>query len=373
MLHVFVDTNIFSKNKLRESAVFRVFSRASCRGEIKLHISEITRREFVTQNEINFDKNIENIWSALADIGKDIPKSGCLKRMQIALEALKAERECFEREFDAWLENNQVQIHSVSEKYLLPMLDSYFKGSAPFSSRKNRKDIPDGLIYLSILETAAELEQLYVLCGDGGLGKACRENIQNAKCYTKWEDFFLSERLKAFRKKTENLSGFVDFLSRSVSDQSSSIAKAIQIGLSQPADEVHPSIFAIDQLSFFRVDEIVSLKLDTEQTKDYGDGLLTIPFSTDCLCSIELYHPPDYGVVFNQFLLSYETESLASASVRLNRTQGTCRYSIQGILGFQIKPEVLDSWDSQKIEDMSVETEIAEVLVEDVLSVTVRK
>ncbi len=51
MIHVVLDTNIFSSDRRRNSGAFRAFARLCKGGKVKLHVPFVVRNEFLSQQK----------------------------------------------------------------------------------------------------------------------------------------------------------------------------------------------------------------------------------------------------------------------------------------------------------------------------------
>ena len=70
MLHVIIDTSIYRKDPKREKGGFRALKRL-CKGhKVKLYVPEVVKREFISQQKIAIEEEIQKILTAAKSINR---------------------------------------------------------------------------------------------------------------------------------------------------------------------------------------------------------------------------------------------------------------------------------------------------------------
>ena len=68
MIHIVLDTNIFSANRRRDSGPFRALARLCKGGKVKLHMPYLVKHEFLSQQKQQAHKLINEAWSAAGQL-----------------------------------------------------------------------------------------------------------------------------------------------------------------------------------------------------------------------------------------------------------------------------------------------------------------
>jgi rRNA-processing protein FCF1 len=71
MLHVVLDTNIFSRNARRDSAPFRALERLARAGMLQIHVPAVVAREFKTQQVESIETLLKETMAALKKLQRN--------------------------------------------------------------------------------------------------------------------------------------------------------------------------------------------------------------------------------------------------------------------------------------------------------------
>ena len=77
---------------MRRKAPFKVVERLAELGKLVVHISDVSRREFVTQQEQHFDDQLGKFRAALKELNKKIPNAELLDGLGGEIESLQTKR-----------------------------------------------------------------------------------------------------------------------------------------------------------------------------------------------------------------------------------------------------------------------------------------
>ena len=180
MIHVVLDTSIYSRNPRLDSKEFTLLQGISSTRQVTLHVPFVVEREFATQLEHDqrrrLDTAVREISNALA-FDPHGPHSARLAEqlevLQAALSGLAHERATA---FIHWLEDASAIRHPLTLKQASNALDAYFSGAPPLKEPKVRKDIPDSFVFQKLLELhQTHGSQLRVVVADKSLAHAVRD------------------------------------------------------------------------------------------------------------------------------------------------------------------------------------------------------
>lgn len=81
--------------------------------------------------------------------------------------------------FEKFCEENKIEIIEYDPRHIEPTWGSYFLGVAPYSSIKQRKDIPDSWVYFTALDIKNKYKNIYCITDDKNLS----QHLAEAGCY----------------------------------------------------------------------------------------------------------------------------------------------------------------------------------------------
>lgn len=361
MIHVFPDTTVFRDDPVRRKAPFKVVERLAELGKLAVHISDVSRREFVTQQEQHFDDQVAQLRVTLKELNKKIPNTDLLGGLSSEIESLETKRGHIEKEFDDWLTYYGVQIHTVSDHHGASVIDKYFTGQPPFSQLKSRKDFPDAFIWEAVADVAKNVGTLNVITGDAPVSSKIGE-IPGIIVHKSLREFVASASLDSLLQQTENLDTILKFFAADAKRTAEYIASPIVDGL---AESSHTPFPEEAEATILDVGDLRELEVNTAAVEDYGDGLFVLPFSTKTECLIQFYMlKADYW--------GLEPEMTPRSATDWNdhvfQVEEYYDLAVSGTLGFQIEPGALDG-RIRRMKEIAQVFAVADVSVEEIDSV----
>ena len=361
MIHVFLDTTVFRDDPLRRKAPFKVIERLAELGKVEIHVSDISRREFITQQEHHFDEQIGKLLSAIKDLRTKIPNEQLLAGLQREVATVQAKRETIATEFDGWLSRVNAHVHPIAEHHGASVVEKYFMGLPPFTKVKSRNDYPDAFIWEAVVDVAKEAKAPNLVTNDGPLSNNIAD-IPGVTAHKSLHDFVAISSLEDLLKRTENLDKILSFFASDATKTANYIASPIvdrltRSNLTPFSDDCEATILSVGPLR----DLVVNI-LDVE---DYGEGLFVLPFSGKAECLIQYYMlKADYWGLPPEST----PRSAADWNDHVFEIEEYYDLAISGTLGFQIEPEALDG-RIRHMKDVAQIFAAANVAVEDILSV----
>ncbi len=295
MLNVIIDTSIFRQNPKLDNASFTTLYRLGKEKLVKLHVPYVVEYEFLTKKQIDAVAPFKEINKNIHELLKqNLNENDSTKIHKFQKELKKIEKkhlESLETNFDKWLKSQNAEIIEINPSHGKKVMDSYFKGSPPFKSIKNRNDIPDAYIWQNILDISELFSQLFIITQDGKLFDES-QNKNKLIPFKSLQEFIESEYLKqAISDKLGEQ--YFDKIVEKLSSNKEYLVKQVNIDLVDKLfgeDVIHTKIPDDNNEGVIgAVYEAEDIDFSFDKSKYYGDGLILIPFSLEVLCTL-WYH-----------------------------------------------------------------------------------
>lgn len=198
MIHLIIDSTEFNRNPTRQNPAFVSIRRFASDGQIKVHLSEVTRREFITKRKGTLRGKVESAKSRLDDLSREsLPDevndfiSGVKSKMGDVSSRIEAHSE---GKFDEWLDEVNADVLEVDESHGQKVMENYFNGGKPFSEVKERSDIPDAFIWQAVIDfrDRREIDTFHFVSKDEGL-RECVSEIDIAQTHKTLSGFVESD------------------------------------------------------------------------------------------------------------------------------------------------------------------------------------
>jgi hypothetical protein len=171
--NVFLDTEVFVEaNFSYKSPRLASVAELSKNGRIRVYLTEITVREIKAKIK-------ELIERAAAVRHHSILRNSSLPQVRVLFEPLdttEIEKDLV-GQFEAFIKDATITILPVKDKFLGPVMESYFNRLPPFGIGKNKAEFPDALA-LETLREYCRVEGcgMAVVTRDGGIKAACSDH-----------------------------------------------------------------------------------------------------------------------------------------------------------------------------------------------------
>ena len=288
MIHIVADSNVYRADPRREKAAFKTLERLAQTGHVTLHIPEIVRREFLSQEEALHETFVGAIHGTLRSIShRPLDAAMLAEAKKIAddnadlFARLKA---AAAKEFADWAASISAVQHPLDPSHGSNMLDAYFDGAVPFTKKKNRDDIPDSFVWQAIQDLARDHNPLYVVSNDGDINKPL-EGKAGFVVFTSLENLIASVPVQALLQQQDvsaNLSKLLALLPTQVDFISTEIESPLndEIAWKTVGDyDSEPTINGVGDPE--------NLEVVVEEAVDHGNGLAVVPFRLKVECQVE--------------------------------------------------------------------------------------
>lgn len=374
MMHVVADTTVYRADSRREKAAFRALSRLACAGHLMLHIPEIVRREFISQERDQYSTNVQALLTEFHHLAKrSLPGAvaefvaGSIRE----LASLSADLGNFsEAEFGKWAEQLSATIHPIVESHGARVVEAYFAGTPPFRDPKRRDDFPDAFLWQAVLDLAASHTPLFVISSDKGILKAAR-GTHDVIPFASLEEFVASEPFQAVLKAhfaSTNFKALVTLLPQHLDLISSAIANELVDKLAGQAVRSDQIPDDNSEAMISMVGEPVNLDLEISAAVDHGGALFVVPFSLETECLL------DYAIFKADFYALPEDKADSIGTTDLNNhyysAQENYQIRVRGLLSIEVDAEILKGSDLTE-DDLSGILEDATISIDSIEDIEV--
>lgn len=181
MYNVVLDTNILHEEGLN-SADMGVINRLVNNGIVNLHVPELVVKEFTTKKTDAIIESLSKASNMLKSMDRDIRATATT--LSHELDAIKMSIDMLSFSIESrvddvmrkWIDENRVNILPLKGDYTAPVFNNYFVGGGVFRKKKEREDLPDAFINLSITELHSSLGRLVIIIKDGVFKKSLSRN-----------------------------------------------------------------------------------------------------------------------------------------------------------------------------------------------------
>lgn len=299
--HVVLDTGIYRQDMGRVKHAFAALSQLCRSNVVQLHIPCVVEKEFLSQVSSMYDGKLTGALRSLEKTPHVLLKEEDLQKLdslKLGIEELQQKVADRNREhFRGWGEFHGARFHEIDDTHGERVMENYFLGAPPFSSEKNRNDIPDAFIFESIRDLAETYGSVHAVVKDDGLRQALKQ-VEGVMAYESinqfindnslWDRFARQKEVDFYRALIDKLSsGELDALREKLYTVVADSTDAIQ-GL-----EVESPY--IPRTGGAEVDGIEGLD---DIRFNYGDALLRgdsifIPFAAAMQVPLVYYILPD--------------------------------------------------------------------------------
>lgn len=297
-IHVFLDTSILSANPRRDTAGYRALGRLGASGELVLHLSEITVREFISQVDAHLEKALSAMRTAASDVrrrGLGADASRLITSFDEAISALASGlRDAPRVSLEQWISSVNGQVHPPRLPHIAAMLDNYFSGGPPFKAKKARDDIPDALIYEALRDVLALSSPLHAVVADKQLRQSAAV-LPGVLVHETLDDFIRHQSVQDLVVRSENLENNLQLCRDALVNGRAVLDEAVRTHLVNAlADETIESPRIPDDNSTARIQSVgqaQSIVYDPTAVNYYGDGIVVLPFQAEVevLANYDLY------------------------------------------------------------------------------------
>jgi hypothetical protein len=288
-IDVFIDSEVLRRDPSRRSGPFRALIILAFSGVVRLHVSEVSIREFLSSQDLKIRETAEEGKTALRAFRKLCRDDEDRLAIQEEIDKLdqlipKAISE-IDISLREWLEDAEVSVEFIKPDHAKRVFGAYFSGGPPFKKLKNRDDLPDAFIWQSVIDLCSERSRVVLVSGDKGFASACASGPSNLTHCQSLEELIEAGELAAVLREgllnsqiqlaselfsvwAETNERLQDLLSNEIQ------GRRVYFFFPVEADYVVRTVIQINRL-FAEGDP-----------QYYGDGLLAFPFSGRALCDL---------------------------------------------------------------------------------------
>ena len=376
MIHVVIDTSIYRTDPKREKAAFRVLTKLATNGFVRVHIPHVVEREFSTQQLSSLESTFGEARKFVTSIRKRVSES-LIQEVNGIDDHIQAFRSIAEAEvansLSKWATEIGAETHATQPHHGELVLNAYFKGDAPFSQPKERKDFPDAFIYESIRDLAKLRGNIHVVSADENLRNAC-SRVTGVTAHDVLEGFLKSKLCVEASKHLEHLEKLNQFRANIVSYKPDLLNHINQLLLDYlPYKQFEDQYFKSDD-NFGAVEmmeDAEDIEIDDSKIELLGVDTLLVPFS--CRLGALVYYSifaADYWAMADNETLGITVHQSENSSDHYLEASEDVTLEIHGVFSISFEFDVEEMITDHK-SDFTSYLEDADVTLEDVKSINV--
>ena len=345
---VVVDTNKLPRNSAKGSAAFERLCQLSEGGHVSIALPEPILQEWKTQTEDQVHSQAEKAQDSIKKLltGGNLADAPQFDPLGVVLPELETVRvnavQLAEQSKNRLIERLNAHVRPIAPDHGKRVSDAYFAGSPPFSSKKNRNDFPDALIYESVVDLANENPEqaIVVVTADKNLAKHLSA-LPNVEVYESLEELITSPNLEqivaAIEAENEWHAQFEDVVDDVVNIQDQILGdeftstfiehmfNSIVHHLSIPSDYNDAYVSMIDDPE--------NTELNWDEAEDYGPGRIRVPFSctSEVLLDFSVFYADAYGLADHIGVQYSDPEENPFFQAQANATANVSGYALVSI------------------------------------------
>lgn len=379
MIHVLLDSCIYRADPKRQKQSFRALTRLTRAGRVRVHIPAYVKGEVVSQQQLRVREELAKLMGAADSIPRstsDATILGQINQLLTLAKELEGQADkLLAAEFQSWIDQTNSIEHAVKPEHGERVTAAYFAGTLPFRSPKSREDFPDGFIWQTALDLAAEHGGIVVVSTDKRLRKTAEDQgtmdtyetldafIEDDECQDAIAELITSERVAQRIQRIKKLlpNTPTDDLLRSLTrDVIHDLSGKTVRHRSIPDDNHEGTIISVWNPE--------NVEFDFTNLEHYGDADIGIPFTATVDCELS------YAIFKSDYYCLDEEEMEGTSISDLNRhyyeASKTFTIRIAGHIALMIDPADLEEVDltdedlQATIKNADTDTEITEKEVE---------
>jgi hypothetical protein len=213
-IQIVIDSSVYRKDDVFISSNLKQITELGKLGLITIHIPWFVYKEctsgFTDTLNKELDKSIFGIDTFNAQI-RGVEDSLLISKSK---EELLERKKCIEQfVHDLWkkyISESKAKLIEFDKSKSKTVFENYFKGNRPFSSLKNRKDIPDAFIFQE-LESISKFDMLYFISEDGNLLKEAAK-LPKVICYNGLDSFYSSTHYTPIKQEYDTITEYKESL-----------------------------------------------------------------------------------------------------------------------------------------------------------------
>lgn len=214
-LDITLDTNILSRDRKLSGKNILLLKKLSQLKLITLHIPWVVYKEFTTQNISEISVEINNALKSIRSIFRMSLTDSDQSELDYSYTAILSIKDkiaqSVEKNWNAFIVESKAIIYEIEDSHGKSVMNSYFNASKPFSSSKNRNDIPDAFVFESVSSIVNSNNIVIFISEDKRLRKSFTE-FPNIKTFESLDHFFNSDIFKTVDTEYKKKEHYADEL-----------------------------------------------------------------------------------------------------------------------------------------------------------------
>ena len=259
-MHILLDSTEYRQDRGLNKEQISLLRELGNKRLISIHIPWFVYKESSSTSFEELKSEFNNISTKLINADKKgihEKEYGKLKKIVSEINGINDVLEkSVENVWQDFIKHSNSIFHEFDKDDSFEVFQNYFKGDKPFKNVKNREDIPDAFIYLTIKKISLK-EKLILISNDNNLVEKCSD-LKNIETFNSLKELYDT---KDFKEIISNYQMIVD--------EKEKFENAKEIILSQ-TDIIESSIFEFCNTISYLEFEDKSLKSDNHDATLYG-------------------------------------------------------------------------------------------------------
>jgi hypothetical protein len=196
-IHVFFDSSAI-RAESPTGHIMETLRRLSAHGVVQVHVPALVVAEISSQNASHL-RQIQKDLRRLVEWLPDTLRAETTAVLHQLTDLSVNRAQLSQQGVEDWLRGLRGTSEGVDASMTPEVFDRYFRGEPPFRTAKNRNDIPDAFIFLTIRAfSLATNDETHVVVGDVALREACAQ-LPRVTVHEKLSQFLTLPQLATFQ------------------------------------------------------------------------------------------------------------------------------------------------------------------------------
>lgn len=335
----------------------------------------MVKREIETQELDYYLKEYKALKDSLRKFLK-VPKSEDVHKLIISIqkniqnyeEIITIDAEKFS---SSWLIGLDAKIQDIDQNQAITALEAYFKGTPPFTSVKNREDIPDSFICRGFEEIQKKYKFLTVIADDKKIIRNF-EKLDVYKVFKSIDEFIADAEIQEKLKGLNILEKEITELSQFITKYENSTLILHNYLESHISDEIWNSTIHLDsyngdeEATITTAYEGNSIEINLESPIHYGNNQIGYSFSLLVEAEVEYFitHHDAYSHLDEDVLMH-----MTNWNDYVSKVSKVFELRVNGIISIQINTQQIDPSIIEKLDTNDLQDFLSNIYQESILNI----
>lgn len=223
MKNIIIDSSILRKDRSLNKHDILLMRKLCKLGLVKLHFPWVIYKEATSQSIYDIKNDLKKAKALINSCkGKGISEEEFESVNSVISSIEKIEEQVGNSVHGNWMkmvDSENIILHDFHAEDGDSVMSAYFNGGIPFSSLKNRKDIPDSFIFFAIKRIQKKYGDVIFICEDNNLRESAIHNISNCQGFSSFDELNESESWMKIYGEYKKIEKFSDGIKTIIENQ----------------------------------------------------------------------------------------------------------------------------------------------------------